>query len=449
MPSLTRRPLAAVLAVTLALLATPAPAAGEAADEADPLRERQWHLEVISAGEAWGFHRGDDVTVAVVDTGVQADHPDLEGRVAEGYDAVDPGTQPRDENGHGTLVAGVIAAVAGNDEGGVGVAPDARILPVRVLDADGRGRPSEVAEGIRWAVEAGADVINLSLVEVPGATDGLLDDVSLINREVEQAIRDAAEAGVVLVGAAGNDGDDDVPYADDLPLAVVGAADRDGRRWPHSNADDDTLFAPGVDIVSTWSERRYATANGTSFAAPVVSAGAALLLGAGVNPDGVVPLLRREAATRSRSPGAVEVIDLGAALTVAEATGRASGAPAPDDPVEERTQEAAGEDPEPADGTAPDGTERTDPPPDGGRDAPHAEDGDRPDIAEIDEPGPGPSPRAPDRDGAAGDTGSEVAAEERAAGEGRPPAGPVIVAWALLGLVLAGHVAAARSDLFE
>lgn len=442
------RPVAALIAVAALLLSLAIPVA---ASGNDPLRDQQWHLDAVSAAQAWPVSRGEGVTVAVVDTGVDADHPDLAGQVLTGYDATDPGSPPDDENGHGTLVAGVVAAIAGNEKGGSGTASEASILPVRVLDADGRGSPEDVAEGIRWATDRGADVINLSLVESSGNPDDLLDGVGLVDRDVEAAIREAHEAGAVVVGAAGNEGDDDVPYSSDLPLAVVGAADRSGQRWHRSNADADTLFAPGVDIVSTWSGGRYAQSSGTSFAAPIVAAGAAMLLDAGVAHDEVTSLLRERARPMPHSDG-VDLVDLAGSLDAAGADIQAS--PEAGGELDARTQEAAsGEAAEPTDQTGPD---------DGGR----GQDGDRgggategersgsgetedgPDPVTIDQsddraPSGGDAGPTEDRDGVDGEdmaAGDQLTVDDT----GDLPPGPVVIAWTVFGAVVTGHVVASR-----
>jgi thermitase len=255
-----------------------------AAPPDDPLVDQQWHLPHIGAFAAWDAGRGEGITVAVVDTGVDADHPDLLDRVVRGIDLVDRGTQPHDENGHGTIVAGIVAAVAGNGAGGAGVAPEARIMPVRVLGPDGEGSSRTVAEGIRWAADRGADIINLSLADAPGQTQGM---TNLITTDVELAIREASLRGALVVVAAGNEGRTTTPYRRNLPALVIGASDRDDEAWRHSNRDDRTLFAPGVQIVSTYPEGGYVKADGTSFAAPVVSAAAAILMEQGMTPGRV------------------------------------------------------------------------------------------------------------------------------------------------------------------
>ena len=151
--------------VVLALLV-----GGAAVAAQDPYRPQQWNLDRVGAPDGWSVARGDQQVVAIIDSGVDLEHPDLvdrfvrraDGRVL-GRDVVEDDDVPQDPLGHGTMVAGVAAATAGNGQGVAGVAPRARLLPVRVLDRDGRGTSSDVDEGIRWAVDHGATVINLSL----------------------------------------------------------------------------------------------------------------------------------------------------------------------------------------------------------------------------------------------------------------------------------------------
>lgn len=432
------------LLVTLAL-----PAVGAN----DPLREQQWHLDAVSASDAWEISRGQGVTVAVIDTGIDRHHPDLADQVLDGYDATDPGSPPDDDNGHGTLVSGVVGAVAANDEGGVGVAPDVAILPVRVLNSAGRGDPREVADGIRWATNRGADVINLSFVEVSGATDDLLDGLGLIDRRVEEAIREAHAAGAVVVGAAGNDGTDDVPYSDELPMIVTGASDRSGHRWHRSNADAGTLFAPGVDIVSTWRGGRYAEATGTSFAAPIVAAGAAMLLELGVDSTEVGEILAHTAVTGADGAG-VDVVDLLAAAETGRAavangshasTGGAAGAG--DDGVHET---ASGDPREPVD----DGQADGDGSPDGAGASPEAEPDGSPATTEVDARDDDRADRSADdpsreQPSLPADTADEVAADDlqTGAGDRGPPLVPTLLAWVLLASVVGGHVVVRRTDL--
>ncbi|MGH8887639.1 MAG: S8 family serine peptidase [Egibacteraceae bacterium] len=302
-----------------------------AAAPSDPLAPQQWHLAEVGAAAAWGGGRGGGVVVAVLDTGVDLEHPDLRDRLVEGVDLVDEGTVPDDPQGHGTLVAGIIAATAGNGQGVAGVAPSARLMPVRVLDAEGRGTPATVAAGIRWAADHGASVINLSLADAvthDGAgASGRRGAEGLVDAQVEQAIRAAAEAGVLVVVAAGNDGRDAVPYREDLPVLVVGATDRSDHVWPRSNRDARVLFAPGVEILSTWNGGRYAKADGTSFAAPIVAAGAAILRGQGL------------AAGQARARLVGAAVRVGSGLGRVDLAAAVTGVPAP--PAVSATQPTA------------------------------------------------------------------------------------------------------------
>ncbi len=312
--------------VVLALLAVlTGGTAALAAD--DPLRDQQWHLDRIGAAEAWTVAQGEGIVVAVVDTGVSLTHPDLIDRLVPGRDLVDPDTPPDDENGHGTLVAGIIAATAANGRGGAGIAPSAAIMPVRVLDAAGTGTSRNVAEGIRWAVANGADVVNLSLTDSPGSGSG-----ELITTEVELAIRESDEAGVLVVGAAGNEARRSTPYRAGVPVVVVAASDLQDLPWERSNSDPDTLFAPGVGIVSTYLENGYARADGTSFAAPVVAGAAAVLRSSGL--DAVQARERLEATAQDIGAGR-GLLDLAAA-----ASGASAAAGASPDPVDESQDEA-------------------------------------------------------------------------------------------------------------
>ncbi|MBK5307594.1 MAG: S8 family serine peptidase [Frankiaceae bacterium] len=237
----------------------------------DPLAPVQWALTALRAtdvGDAAGQ------VVGVVDTGVQADHPDLAGVVLPGRDYVEPGGDGRtDPNGHGTHVAGIVAALRDNGIGGAGLAQGAHVLPVRVMAADGSGLDVDAAEGLVWAVQHGATVVNLSF--------GGPDRSTVMDRAVQYAL----ESGVPVVVAAGNEGalDDPLewPAATDGVIAV-GAVDAAGVRpsWSSTGAHL-AVVAPGARITSTvpYSDNPsgYATWDGTSMAAPFVSAAVALL----------------------------------------------------------------------------------------------------------------------------------------------------------------------------
>lgn len=252
----------------------------------DTYRSKQWALTRFHAESVWKSATGSGVVVAVVDTGVTASHPDLKGHVLSGRDFVAPGTAASDQNGHGTHVAGIIAAVAGNDRGIAGLARYARILPVRVLNAHGSGSSDNVARGIIWAADHGADVINLSL----GSTTS--------DRAEAAAVAYAISKNVVVAAAAGNDGchvgllglgatKPSYPAAYTGVLGV-GAISSSGAVASYSDCGSWVdVVAPGSNIISTTITRPdaelgcgagigYCYLSGTSMATPYASAAAAL-----------------------------------------------------------------------------------------------------------------------------------------------------------------------------
>ncbi|MDX6697325.1 MAG: hypothetical protein QOE65_722 [Solirubrobacteraceae bacterium] len=286
-----------VLLVLLACLAFAAPAGA-----ADPLRTYQWGLTMVRADGARSTATGAGATVAVIDSGAAFGHPDLQGRLVAGPDYVDGGP-PEDGNGHGTHVAGIIAANAGNGIGVESVAPGARVLVVRVLDADGGGNVDDVVAGIRWATDHGADVINLSLGS----------DVPIVggSADYDAAVDYALDHGVIVVAAAGNGATDagvPLPFCDQPSgagrLLCVGAVDRNGQRSHFSNFGDGLgIVAPGGagllgtsstdDILSTFPTTAayggpYEYMAGTSQATPHVAGVAALLVSLGLHGQAAV-----------------------------------------------------------------------------------------------------------------------------------------------------------------
>ena len=242
----------------------------------DPLERHQWALEpeTTSFRRTWNTNTGSGVTVAVVDSGVRKTHEELAGVVLPGRDLVTgTGDGSDDQNGHGTHVAGIVAAQA-NGRGIVGGAPGVKILPVRVLDGSGSGYSSDVAEGIIWAADNGAKVINLSLGgNVP-------------SQATQEAIQYAHAHGALVLAAAGNAGQSGnaplYPAAFPEPVAV-GAINSAKQRAPFSNWGSYVdVVAPGDSIVSAWatSDTTYAWASGTSMATPYASAAAALVYAA-------------------------------------------------------------------------------------------------------------------------------------------------------------------------
>jgi len=242
------------------------------AGENDPLRSQQWALDRVPFESAWKVTRGQHVTVAVVDSGVEANHEDLKGSVLRGIDYVHRGGDGRtDPNGHGTHVAAIIAAHVNNGLGIAGAAPDVKILPVRVLDKNGGGDASNVAKGIIWATDHGARVVNLSLGggQAPG---------------IQQAIRYANRKGAIVLAAGGNNGQSGnapmYPAAYPEAVAVAGVDSNLNHMSIGNTGNYLDVSAPGVGIVSAWgtSPTAYASATGTSMATPFASAAAALII---------------------------------------------------------------------------------------------------------------------------------------------------------------------------
>ncbi|MFI6014369.1 type VII secretion-associated serine protease mycosin [Streptomyces sp. NPDC051243] len=288
-------PLAVLLAAGLALL--PPTAA-----HADSIRARQWALDAMHTQEAWQTTKGAGITVAVLDTGVEADHPDLAGNVLEGKDMVGFGAERGDRAWarHGTAMAGIIAGHghgAGGGDGVMGIAPEAKILPVRVILEDGDSarakarstRGNALAEGIRWAADHGADVINLSLG----------DDSKSAHPEAgeDEAVQYALKKGAVVVASAGNGGEkgDHISYPAAYPGVIAATAvDRYGTRASFSTRRwYATVSAPGVDVVIADPDHKYYEGWGTSAAAAFVSGAVALIKAAhpGLTPAQIKKLL--------------------------------------------------------------------------------------------------------------------------------------------------------------
>ena len=234
----------------------------------------QWNLPLIETLEGWTITRGSEaVRVAVVDTGVDLDHPDLQQNLIDGVNIVNPDLPPDDDVGHGTHVAGVIAATVNNTEGVAGISWYNKVMPVKVLDETGAGSTYSVAQGIIWATDNGARVINMSL--------GNYVDAEFLH----DAIRYAYERDVVLIAATGNDNTDDPGYPAAYPeVFAVSATDAWNERAIFSNYGDYVdVVAPGVNIASTYAGSQYAALSGTSMASPHVAALAAMIRS--VNPD--------------------------------------------------------------------------------------------------------------------------------------------------------------------
>jgi subtilisin family serine protease len=305
------------------------------ASATDPRLGEQWALQgdaPMGIDSAWRQTTGADVTVAIIDSGIDLSHPDLApnfwtnpGEIAgngvddddngyvddvHGYDFVDDDGTPQDANGHGTHVAGIVGARGGNGIGGAGVAWRARLMTIRVLDAQARGTTAAVAAGLRYAVDNGARIVNLSLAGPTSTPD------------LEAAVHYARAHGVLIVVAVGNDGADlasaptyPAAYGDDNVLGIA-ATTRDGGLSSVSDYGPGAdVAAPGEQILATALGGGYEWRTGTSMAAPEV-AGALVLLAA-ARPDLDAAGLRDALLAGVRHTGlpvSAGALDAGAAL---------------------------------------------------------------------------------------------------------------------------------------
>jgi serine protease len=302
------RSITTALAATAALVATSAAPAAAATN--DPLRRQQWGLDQVPAEQAWSASTGAGTIVAVVDSGVDLNHPDLQGQLVPGVTTVGCGPQQQtcgngswvgmdgeaqEADTHGTHVSGIVAAATDNGTGVAGVAPDARTMPIKSLE-DGSGSFEEIANGIRYAVDHGADVVNLSLGAIPGAQ---ALTITGLDSAVTEAIAYATSRGVLVVAASGNESFPvcDTPSFEPGALCVTSTDRNELPSWFSNGAIKPDLMAvaaPGGaglvncadDIVSTvpqgtgnptCGESDYDYYAGTSMATPHVAGVAALL----------------------------------------------------------------------------------------------------------------------------------------------------------------------------
>jgi major intracellular serine protease len=244
-------------------------------EETEAINEMPKGVELIQAPKLWNETKGKGVKVAVLDTGCDISHPDLKDRVIGGRNFTDDDrSNPEifnDYNGHGTHVAGTIAATE-NTSGVIGVAPEAGLLIVKVLNKAGSGRYEWIIKGIEYAIDQNVDIISMSL---GGPTDV---------PELHAAIKSAVEKGILVVCAAGNEGDGDDStnefaypgcYNEVISVGAI-SLERDSSDFTNSNNEID-LVAPGERILSTYLNGKYATLSGTSMAAPHVSGALALI----------------------------------------------------------------------------------------------------------------------------------------------------------------------------
>lgn len=233
-------------------------------------QEIPWGITRIGADKAWTLSTGDGVRVAVIDSGIDLDHPDLAANIKGGFNAVKHKDSCNDGFGHGTHVSGIIAAL-NNTFGVVGTSYNADLYAVKVLDDSGSGLLSDVIEGLHWAVKNHMQVANISL------------ETDQDSPPFHKAIAKAVEAGVVVVAAAGNSGAATAYPAAYPEVIAVSAVDKDGNIAPWSNTGKIELAAPGVDVLSTIPgglipDTLYYLSSGTSMASPHVAGTVALLM---------------------------------------------------------------------------------------------------------------------------------------------------------------------------
>jgi len=245
-----------------------------------------WNINRIKAPDAWATTRGKSINVAILDTGI-ANHPDLQ--IAGGVNTINGGSYA-DDNGHGTHVAGIVAAF-GKAGKIMGTAPEVKLYAVKALNEDGEGYVSDIIEGINWCVKNRMHVINMSFGILGSESSGTLHN----------AIKRAAKQGIVIVASAGNEGSAsgkiDEPASFNETIAVAATTKANKIATFSSRGSGISVSAPGENIVSTWLDNKYEKLSGTSMASPHVAGGAALLLAGkpGINPSTVKTRLKKHA----------------------------------------------------------------------------------------------------------------------------------------------------------
>ncbi|RXT08159.1 S8 family peptidase [Ammoniphilus sp. CFH 90114] len=263
-----------------------------------------WGVSRVQAPTAWSRNQGDGVRVGIIDTGIDARHPDLRDNVKGGINTVDTSSPFVDRNGHGTHVAGIVAAL-NNQIGVVGVSPKAALYALKAFDADGTASLTDIAQAIDWAIDNNIRILNLSF----GSRD--------TSKILHQAIKAALKKGILMIASAGNSSETlDYPARHPEVLAV-GAINKNGRVPSFSNFGKTLNYVePGVDILSTWPESpNYNTLSGTSMATPHLTGICALLLSQApeLTPSQIKRILDRSAqklpriSSRKQGRGIVKV----------------------------------------------------------------------------------------------------------------------------------------------
>lgn len=238
-----------------------------------------WEITAFNIPALWNKSRGDGIKVAVIDTGCDLNHVDIKDNLLEGKNFVEKNQAPYDKNGHGTHVAGTIAAID-NGYGMTGVAPNAKIIPVKALNDKGEGNINDIAEAVKWSADVGADMITMSLGS-PNSSSTL-----------ERAIKYASQKNVIVFCAAGNSGiNTEIMYpAKYQDVIAIGAIDEQMERTYFTCSGEELDFlAPGQDIISCVPDNKYAMMSGTSMSNPF-AVGAACLVASYRKSMGLQPL---------------------------------------------------------------------------------------------------------------------------------------------------------------
>ncbi len=283
----------------------------------DPLWANQWGAALTKAPTVWAVTKGSpSIVVAVLDTGVDLSQPDLQGAFVPGYDFVNNDSDPSDDFGHGTAVAGIVAARSDNGLGGAGLCPRCSIMPVKVAAADGAASEANVASGITWAADHGARVINLSLGGTYGAT-------------VAGAVSYARSKGVLVAAAAGNDGNSNpfYPAANPGVLSVAATQPNDLLYSWSNHGSWVAVAAPGCDLA-TLRGATYGEFCGTSASTPFVSGLAALAMS--YAPSASADSIKQAITSSAHGVGGVTYgrVDFAGTLAALGATFAAGPAPA-------------------------------------------------------------------------------------------------------------------------
>ena len=306
----------------------------------DPLYSQQWDLAKIDMPDAWTLaHGSNNVKVAIIDTGIDYNHPDFVGRTIikgsnyttcpnterdrNGFCLVPPGIDPLDDHGHGTHVAGTIGAVTNNSQGTAGINWNVSLIAIKSQDGQGSGEMSDVISGMVYAIDHGANVINMSLV-----SEGVLRCSTV--PELQSTVNDGINQRIIMVIAAGNDNQDanNVSPPSCRGVIVVGATDQNDKRWIGQTKSSNfgprvDVAAPGAGILSTSPGRGYSFRSGTSMAAPHIAGVAALLLS--INP-GLTPQQIRDCLVNYADPISTDQ-PIGPRLNAFKALNACSGLP--------------------------------------------------------------------------------------------------------------------------